>query len=167
MKKLSLVAGLLCFVFIACTPKVETTEQKPEDATEKACEQKEPKCCKGMTEEEKAACKEFCEKWKDFDNQTEEAQKELVQQAKAQFDKCDAEREAKRLEMEAKKAEFEAKWKDFDNLPLADQKALIDQKMQCKKGCCKKGGEGKSCCKKDGDGKKCPKSEEKAKCNKQ
>jgi len=144
MKKLSLVAGVLCFIAVACCPKAGT-DQKEEGVAEKhACEHKESKCCKGMTEEEKAACKEFCEKWKDFDNQTEEMQKELVMNAKAKIDKCEA-------EMAAKKAEFEAKWADFDNLSVEEQKALIDKKMQCKKG---------------GEGKKCHKSEENAKCGK-
>lgn len=150
MRKLSLLAGLLCFAFVACCPKAET-EQKQEEVAEKhACEQKESKCCKGMTEEQKAECKEFCEKWKDFENQSEEVQKELVLKAKTKMDACDA-------EMAAQKAEFEAKWANFNNLPLEEQKALIDMKMNCKKGCCKKGGEGK----------KCHKSEGNAKCNKQ
>jgi len=149
MKRLSLLAGLLCFVFIACCPKAET-EQKQEEVVEKqGCSQKETKCCKNMTEEQKAACKEFCEKWKDFENQSEEVQKELVLQAKTKIDACEA-------KMAAEKAEFEAKWANFDNLPVDEQKALIDKKMNCKKGGCKKGGEGK----------KCQKPEGKAKCGK-
>ena len=149
MKRFSLVAGLLCFLFVACCSKAD--EPKQEEVAEKACEKKE-KCYKNMTEEEKAACKEFFEKWKDFDNQTEEVQKELIAKKKACFDKKIAEKEAK---LEACKAE----WANFDNLSLEDQKALIDKKMQCKKG--------KGSCKKGGEGKKCHKAEgEKAKCNK-
>ena len=144
MKKLSLLVGVFCFVFAACCSKA--TEPQQDEATEKQCSKEESTCCKGMTEEQKAACKEFCEKWKDFENQSEEVQKELVLKAKARIDEC-----------EAKKAEFEAKWANFNNLPLAEQKMLIDMKMNCKKDCCKK-----SCCK--GEGNKCPKSEEKAKC---
>jgi hypothetical protein len=141
MKRLSLVAGLLCFLFVACCPKADT-EQKQEGVTEEQACDKESKCCKGMTEEEKAACKEFRAKWDDFDNQTEEVQKELVLKAKAKIDEC-----------EAKKAEFEAKWAKFDSLSVAEQKALIDIKMHCKKDCCKK----EACCKKDGESKKCDK----------
>jgi len=157
MKKLSLLAGVLCFVFAACCNKTETAPQQ-EEATEKTCENKGHKCCKEMTEEQIAECKEFCEKWKDFDNQSEEVQKELVLKAKAKIDECEA-------EMAKKKAEFEAKWADFNNLPVAEQKALIEMKMQCHKGgCCKKGGEGKGCHK--GEGKKCHKAEGESKCGK-
>jgi peptidoglycan hydrolase CwlO-like protein len=141
MKKLMLLAGVLCFVFVACCSKTET-EPKQDEVTEKQCNKEEHKCCKGMTEEQKAECKEFCEKWKDFENQPEDVQKELVLKAKERIDKCEA-------EMAAKKAEFEAKWADFNNLPVEEQKALIEMKMQCKKGgCCKKAchkGEGKKC----------------------
>ena len=160
MKKLSLLAGLLCFVFVACCPKTE--EPKQEEVAEKQCCKQEHKCCKSdMTDEEKAACKEFCEKWKDFENQPEDVQKELVMNAKAKMDECDAKAAAKKAECEAKKAEFEAKWANFNNLPLEEQKALIDMKMNCKKGgCCKKEG-----CHKGGEGKKCHK-EDNAKCDK-
>jgi len=141
MKKLSLLAGLLCFVFVACCPKTEEPKQEEVAATE--CS-KEHKCCKSdMTEEQKAECKEFCEKWKDWENLTDEVKQELIAKKKACFDKKYAEMEAK---MEACKAE----WANFDNLSLDEQKALIDKKMQCGK---------KHCCKKDGEGKKCHKAE--------
>jgi peptidoglycan hydrolase CwlO-like protein len=156
MKKLSLLAGALCFVFVACCNK--TTEPKQEEATEKTCEQKEHKCCKDMTEEQKAECKEFCEKWKDFDNQSEDVQKELVLKAKAKIDEYEA-------KMAAQKADFEAKWANFSNLPVDEQKTLIEMKMNCHKGdCCKKSCEGKSCHK--GEGKKCHKAEGESKCGK-
>jgi len=145
MKRLSLLAGVLCFVFVACCPKAETEPKQGEIVEKQECNKEKPNCCKGMTEEEKAACQEFREKWENFENQTDEVKKDLVLKAKTKIDKCEA-------EMEAKKAEFEAKWKNFDNLPLEEQKALIDQKMQCKKGCCKeKSGEGKKCHKSEGD----------------
>lgn len=150
MKRLSLLAGVLCLVFVACCSKTET-EPKQDEVTEKqACNKEESPCCKNMTEEQKAECKEFCEKWKDFDNQTEEVQKDLVLKAKAKIDEQEA-------EMAAKKAEFDAKWVNFNNLPVGEQKALIEMKMHCKKG---------NCCKGDGEGKKCQKSEDKSKCEK-
>ena len=136
MKKLSLVAGLLCFVFVACCSKAD--EPKQEEVAEKTCEKKE-RCCKEMTEEQRAECEAFRKQWEDWDNLTDDVKKELIAKKKACFDK-------KRAEMEAKLEACKAKWAEFENLSLEEQKAFIDKKMQCKKekGCYKKG-EGKKC----------------------
>jgi len=161
MKRVSLLAGVLCLVFAACC----SSGKKQGEGAEKECGTEKSACCQEMTEEEKAACKEFCEMWEDFDNQPEDVQKELILKAKAKIDKCKAEMAAKKAECEhekpecevkkaaceAKKAECKAKWENFDNLSLEEQKALIDKKMQCKK-------ENKTCCKEKG--KECSKAKE-------
>ncbi len=98
-----------------------------------------------MTEEEKAACKEFCAKWEDFNNQTPEVQAELIAKKRA----CTEAKIAKKKEClakcedadkkaacEQKLAACEAKFANFDSLSIADQKALLDSCCVNKK-CCK------------------------------
>lgn len=125
------IAGL--FFFASCGNKAAA----PADPVKEECQQE--KCCKELTEEQKAEM----EAWKDWDNQTDEKKAELIGMRKAcieeKMGKCDAAKE-ECPEKAAKCAEFKAKWDNFDNLTIDEQKALIDEF-----GCCKK--EGEKCCK--------------------
>jgi len=146
MKKLWMIAIAGVFFFASCCnkPKEVATEQG-EEQTE------ETKCCKELTEEQKAAMAA----WEDWDNQTPEKKAELVANAKECIDKKMAEHAEKhdgeQKEMCPEKAEkcaaFKAKWEKWDELNIEEQKALIDEKMEfCHKNCEKKEAEG--CCKK-------------------
>ena len=126
MKKLTVLAGVLCFVFVSCCNKTADAP-KEEQCTKE--EKHEHNCCK-MTEEQKAECEAFRKQWDDWANLTDDVKKELVAKKKACIDKKYAEMDAK---MEACKAE----WATFDNLSLDEQKALIDKRDCCKKKCCK------------------------------
>jgi hypothetical protein len=142
MKKLTVLAGILCFVFVSCCNK--TAEAPNEDQCTK--EEKHESCCK-MTEEQKAECEAFRKQWDDWANLTDDVKKELVGKMKVRIDE-------KYVEMEAKLEACKAEWATFDNLSLDEQKALIDKKMQCGKKCCK---DGKKCdkkCEKKCEGKK-------------
>lgn len=115
------VAGLF---FVSCVNKTQTVEAVEET------------CC--MTE--------MLAKWDTFADLDEEGQIALVAEMKAFFDaKCEAkcekheEEAAEEVcpEKAAKCAEFKAKWEDFENLPLEEQKAIIDQIIEHKAKCCK------------------------------
>jgi len=148
MKKLTVLAGVLCFVFVSCCNK--TAEAPIEEQCTKEGKHEHSGC--KMTEEQK----EFCKQWDDWANLTDDVKKELVAKKKACIDKKLAKKEAK---LEACKAE----WATFDNLSLEEQKALIDKKMACskKQKCCKKQDK-KHCekkCEKKCEGKKAAKND--------
>ena len=150
MKKVKLLLGVLCLVFVtACN-----CCNKEAAPAEGACQEGEKKCCASkceMTEEQKA----FFEQWQSFDNLTVEEKKEMLEKAKACIEKSIAEKKACIEKCESELA-------NFDNLTIAEQKELLDQKMQCLcKGKCGKE-EGKCCSQK----KECSK-EEKKECNKE
>ncbi|MBO4738404.1 MAG: hypothetical protein J5606_02455, partial [Bacteroidales bacterium] len=168
MKKILMFAGALCFVFASCcnnAPEAEATEETQEMNCPK---DKGPKC--QMTEEEKAECEAFRQKWEDWANLDETAKKELISTAKTKIDAKRAEMKAHLAEMQAKMEEQETAWADFDNKTLDEQKAMLDEAMKCghhgpkpcfkdgengPKPCCK---EQKPCCKEDKKPceKKCP-----------
>ena len=141
MKKLTVLAGVLCFVFVSCCNKAEEAPVEDKQCANK--EQHEHGKCK-MTEEQKAECEAFRKQWDDWANLTEDTKKELIAKKKACIDK-------KNAEMEAKMAACKEEWATFDNLSLDEQKALIDKRMNCcKKKCCK---EDKKECQKKCEGK--------------
>ncbi|MDR3047572.1 MAG: hypothetical protein LBU51_08190 [Bacteroidales bacterium] len=158
MKKLWMVAVVCAFVFASCGNKAPKTEEN------QTCDQTEQKCCKEMTEEQKADCAA----WKDWDNQTDEAKAQLVEKFKTCIDTkmaeakkcCEAKKDgADKKECTEKKecpekaakcAEFKAKWDNWENLTIDEKKALIDQKMECCKAKCDK--EKKGCCDKEKKG---------------
>ena len=173
-------AGALCFVFASCCNNAPETEATEETQEMNCPKEKGPKC--HMSEEEKAECEAFKQKWEDWANLDETAKKELISTAKTKFDAKRAEMKAHLAEMQAKMEEQETAWADFDNKTLDEQKAMLDEAMKCgkhgPKPCCKDGERGpkpcckeqKPCCKEDkpcckGDKKpcekKCPKAEEK------
>jgi len=123
MKKLTILTGILCFVFVSCCNK---TADAP-DGKQCAQEQSGQNCCK-MTEEQKAECEAFRKQWNDWANLTDDVKKELVAKMKVRIDE-------KFAKMEACKAE----WATFDKLSLEEQKALIDKQMSCRQQqqCCK------------------------------
>ncbi len=154
MKKVFLMLGMAAFVLASCC---NSNEQATCDKAEKCCAKKE--CCEKkcekqctMTEEEKAACKEFKAKWDDFANQTPEVQAELIAKKKACTDAKIAAKKECLAKCTEKLAACEAKFAAFDSLSIADQKALLDS-------CCIN-----KCCKKKCE-KKCDKAE--AKCSKE
>ncbi len=148
MKKLAVLAGALCFVFVSCNNKPAEAPAN-EECTQKEQKQHEHGGCK-MSEEQKAECDAFRKQWDDWANLTDDAKKELITKTKARIDQQNA-------EMEAKMAACKAEWANFDNLTLDEQKALIDKRMQCgkkcdgDKKCCK---DGKKDCEKKCEGKK-------------
>ncbi len=115
-----------------------------------------PEDCPNMTPEQKARF----EKWAKFDSLSVDEQKALLKERKAEID-------AREAEKAAKKAELEQKWADFDNLSVEEQKQLIDMKSCCGKRGPKcdrpKGPQGpkdRPCCKgPKGDSPKCPAGE--------
>lgn len=116
MKKVKLLLGIFCLALLsACCGN---------SGKEGACCQKgEKKCCASkseMSEEQKA----FFEEWQNFDNLPAERQKELLAKSKAYVEKSIAEKKACIEKCEAELA-------NFDNLTIAEQKALLDQKMLC------------------------------------
>jgi hypothetical protein len=125
MKKLAVLAGVLCFIFVSCCNK--TTDTPKEECVKE--EKHEHGCCK-MTEEQKAECEAFRKQWDDWANLTDDVKKELVAEGKSRIDK-------KFAKMEAKIEACKADWATFDDLGLEDQKAFIDKKMQCGKQHCK------------------------------
>ncbi len=143
MKKLTLLLGALCFVFASCCNNAEQTTEngvvteqtekcsKKECPKDKCCK-KERACCPKMTEEERAEMEAFKAQWKDWENQTEEVKKELIDKAICKINA----KEAFKKEMEAKIAEMETKWQNISSLSLEEQKEVIDWKMG--KRCCKK-----------------------------
>lgn len=60
-------------------------------------------------------------KWMNFDSLSADEQKALIAERKAAIDSLEAERKAK-------KAEMEEKWANFDKLSIEEQKQLLDQK---------------------------------------
>lgn len=60
-------------------------------------------------------------KWMNFDSLSVEEQKALIAERKAEIDAREAERKAK-------KAEMEEKWANFDKLSVEEQKQLLDQR---------------------------------------
>ena len=140
MKRLTVLAGIVCFIFVSCCNK---TADVPE---EKQCtkEEKHEGCCK-MTEEQKAECEAFRKQWDDWANLTDDVKKELVSKAKIRIDE-------KYAKMEAEMAACKAEWATLETLSLDEQKALIDKRLCCKKSCCKKSCEKK--CEKKCEGKK-------------
>jgi hypothetical protein len=126
MKKLAVLAGVLCFVFVSCCNKTEAPKEEGQCTKE---EKHEEGCCK-MTEEQKAECEAFRKQWDNWANLTDDAKKELVAKGKSCIDE-------KFAKMEAKIEACKADWLAFDNLDIEEQKALIDKKMQCGKKHCK------------------------------
>ncbi|MBR6597342.1 MAG: hypothetical protein IKK68_05265 [Paludibacteraceae bacterium] len=60
-------------------------------------------------------------KWMNFDSLSVDEQKALIAERKAEIDAREAERKAK-------KAEMEEKWANFDKLSVEEQKELLDQR---------------------------------------
>lgn len=147
MKKVSVLFGVVCFIFAACSNPQQTTKQD-ENQPKEECKKMEggPEHCKDMTPEQKAAC----EAWKNWENQTPEQKATLIAERKAKIDKKMAEMEAKEAEMKAKREEFKAKWAKFDKLDIEAQKALIDEFISMHHKPCFKpegGCSNKPCCK--------------------
>lgn len=129
MKKLTLFfSAIVCVAIMAScggnTQKKENNAEACDKTQKEQCDKEKPAC--NLTEEQKAECKAFNEKWENFDNLTVDEQKELIAQKKSCIEK-------RRAEAQAKMAECEAKWANFDNLTIAEQKEFLD-----KAGCCKK-----------------------------
>jgi len=144
MKKVKLLLGVLCLVFVtACN-----CCNKGNAPAEGECQKEAPKC--EMTEEQKACF----EKWQNFDNLPVEEQKEMLAGKKACIEKRLADKKACIEKCQAELAEF-------DNLTIAEQKELLDQKQQCLDSGCNK--EKAKCCKAK---KECNKEEKKG-CNKE
>jgi hypothetical protein len=123
MKKLMILLAVACLVCVSCKPKVE----QPVDVVEEVC-----------------PVQAMFDKWDTFADLDEEGQVALIAEAKAFFDAncCEHKEDATEgeevcPEKAAKCAEFKAKWENFENLPMDEQKALIDQIIECKKQCCK------------------------------
>jgi len=130
MKKFMILLAVACLIFVSC-------------GTKKQLEAVEETCC----------TTEMLAKWDTFADLDEEGQVALVAEMKAFLDekckkKCAKEegeevaeecpgKEAKCPEKAAKCAEMKAKWEDFENLPLEEQKALIDQIVEHMAKCCK------------------------------
>ena len=132
MKKLSLMAVVASFALLmsSCCCNSEKKECCKKEEKKECCKKT---CCEGMNEEQKQACAEFQAQWADFDNSTEDVQKELIAKKKAFFD-------SKREALKAKIAECEKYFEGFDALTIAEQKAALDNAPCCKdkKDCCKK-----------------------------
>jgi hypothetical protein len=136
MKKIMILLAVAALIFVSCGNKAQ---QVPE------------------VEEKKCCTTEMIAKWDTFAELDEEGQIELVAEMKAFFDKkfekkCKKEKteecgEAKEVcpEKAAKCAEFTAQWENFENLPLEEQKCIIDQVIEFKTKCCKE----KEACKKE------------------
>jgi hypothetical protein len=127
MKKFMILLAVACLIFVSC-------------GTKKQVEAVEETCC--MTE--------MLAKWDTFADLDVEGQVALVAEMKAYIDECKAKCETKCTKEEgeevaevcpekaAKCAEFKANWEEFENLPLEEQKALLDQILEHKAKCCKK-----------------------------
>ncbi|MCL2167503.1 MAG: hypothetical protein FWH59_00050 [Lentimicrobiaceae bacterium] len=156
MKKLMILLAVACLVFVSCGPRTEKVTEVVEETA----------CCTLTPEQE-----EMFANWEVWADLAEEQQITLVADMKAFLDECKAKCEAKCAEKkeecgeakevcpekEAKCAEFKAKWENFENLPLEEQKALIDEVLACKEKCCKEKKEG--CCK-EGEKKECEEAQE-------
>jgi hypothetical protein len=129
-----ILLAVSCLFFVSCTPKPAPVVEAEETV------------CPMMA---------MLEKWDTFADLDEEGQVALIAEAKALFDakyeenkECEAEECAEKCpEKEAECAAFKAKWEDFANLPMEEQKALLDQAFECVKKCCKDKEEGEGCCK--------------------
>ncbi|MDR0206314.1 MAG: hypothetical protein LBI45_03535 [Bacteroidales bacterium] len=135
MKKFMILLAVVCLIFVSCGNKKQQIEQ-----VEETC------------------CTEILAKWDTFADLDEEGQIALVAEMKAYLDECKAKCEskctktegeevaedacpgkaAKCAEKAAKCAEIKTKWEEFDNLPLEEQKALLDQILEHKAKCNKK-----------------------------
>ena len=143
MKKLWMIAIAGVFFFASCCNKPTEVATEPEEE-----QTEETKCCKELTEEQKA----FFADWDAWESQPDERKAELLESAKKCIDKqmaehaekCDGEKE-KCPKMVEKCAAFKEKWEKWETLTPQEKKDLIDEKMEgCKKNCEKK----ESCCKK-------------------
>jgi TRAP-type C4-dicarboxylate transport system substrate-binding protein len=137
MKKLMILLAVACLVCVSCGPRAE-----------KVTDVQEETCCTLTPEQE-----EMFANWELWADLEEEQQVALVGEMKAFIDDCKAKCEAKCEEKckkegeeaeevcpekAAKCAEFKAKWEDFENLTLEEQKAILDQVLECHKAkCCK------------------------------
>lgn len=132
MKKITLLlSAVVCVAIMAACGG-----NKQNDAKEQTCcKAKQEQCDKqhhgekpacNMTEEQKAECKAFQEKWNNFDNLTADEQAELIAKKRTCIEK-------RREEAKAKMAECDAKWANFDNLTVAEQKDFLDNAPCCKK----------------------------------
>lgn len=144
-----ILLAVACLVFVSCGPRTEkASEVAPEEKTF------------SLSPEQEA----MLESWDMWAELTEEQQVALVGDMKVFLDECKAKCEAKCHEegkvaedpkeecpeKAAKCAEFKAKWEAFEVLSLEDQKAMIDQALECAKACCKEKAEG--CCDKKHEG---------------
>ena len=142
---------------VACLVCVSCGGPKTTQVTEVAVEET---CCT-LTPEQEA----MFANWELWANLDATQQSVLVGEMKAFIDECNAKCEEKCKEKcketckkegeepkecpekAAKCAEFKAKWEKFETLALEEQKAIIDQVLECHKAkCCKDKEEG--CCKK-------------------
>jgi hypothetical protein len=153
MKKVVLALGFACLFMVACNNAPKQGQDAPvQDCISMNQDSLQPEQCCQMTEEQKADWEAFKAQWENYANLTNEEQVALVNAAKAKFDVCDSIRNAnhpegkaccqeaemteeQKAEFEAKKAVFNEKWANFSTLTLDEQKALIDQKMECAKSC--------------------------------
>lgn len=155
MKKLFVMLLIACGLFTSCC---NGNAKKAE--TKKCGDQKEMKCDKKhhceMSPEMQAECKAFMEKWNNFENLDVEEQKTLLADAKARFDKMDAEMKARCEEGHkcAKEGDHKCtKEGDHKCVKEGDHKCCADK--PCNPECCKEGQPcQKMCCK---DGKQCDK----------
>jgi len=137
MKKVMLLAGVICFVLASCCSKEDKCAK--EEATDTTCAKGEA-CCKHMTEEQKQAIAD----WEDWVNIDDARKEVLLQDRKAKYDQCKVEREKRKAEMEA----IDAKMSDWDNLTIDDKKVLFDEFDQFAKAG-KHHGDKEGCCSKD------------------
>ena len=140
-----ILLAVACLIFVSCGTKKE-----------KATEASAETCCTAEQQEMFANW----ENWADLDAEQQVA---LVGEMKAFLDDCKAKCEAKCHdegkvaeepkeecpEKAAQYAEFKAKWEAFNEQTLEEQKALIDQVLECQKACKEKK---EGCCKKDHEG---------------
>jgi len=138
--------AVACLVFVSCG-------NQPKVAEEPAAEKE---CCATLTEEQQ----EMFANWDMWADLTEEQQVTLVADMKLFLDECKAKCEEKCAPKEdeevcpekaAKCEEFKAKWDAFETLALEDQKAMIDQVLECHKAKCCKEKEGEETCEKTCD----------------
>ena len=132
-----ILLAVACLVLISCGPRAEKAPEVVEQTT-----------CDELTPEQQT----MFDNWANYAGLEQDAQKAIVLDMKVYIDDCHAKCEAKCKaaqeegatpekvcpEKEAKCADFKAKWDAFDNLPLEEQKALLDQALECmKEKCCK------------------------------
>ena len=147
MKKMMLLAGIVCFLFTACCNQKEEQPATEEPVAEEQVAA--PQC--ELSEE----CKQAMMDWENWENLGDERKAELLAKKKECYDN----HKAAEAEREAKKAAIEEKMANWDNMTLDEQKAIFDEMMQmcpkhdCHKKCCCPGEckcPKESCCKKEG-----------------